>query len=288
MSQGSSAWMFLEYGDRVLELPMVEETLRWQSEIIRREETLDDTTHEVLSGASSVTGGFAVRVDQKSLPLLLALALGKENYLGHVPETRAVFLHGLSLYLGEYNPVFSIVINRGNGWIRYSGLTIQGFRFRCKENEAMIFWLDVEGLHREELSDWEMPNQKAKWQFYYYRRGNLSLGDQRMDSVYRWELLAKRINRGWGMSVILFTPNREVLLSINPGEKINLQGMFLTQQEIEIRHKGYFILQMNQILLKKEAGQVRGSGEIVGPWYMEGNSDLHCFVVSDLDRRLLC
>lgn len=287
MSRGDMARLFLKYKDRYLELPLVEETLRWQSQLVRREGTLEAQRQPVLSNGEKVTGGFTVRVEQKSFPQLLALILGSEYFLGHVAETRSLFHHGLSLNLDSHNPLFTVVIHRGAQWIQYESLEVVGFCIRATVDECMIVRVDVSGESRSVLTDWTAPQKPEAFLFYYYRRGNWTLNGQAIDEVYQYEIAVERFDRGWKLSVILFSSNEDFLTAIEPGQRIRLNGYFEIQQEWEPGRKPYFIVDLDNLLLGKEAGQVRGSGEIIGPWYLEGNSDMHSVVMTREERYLL-
>ncbi|MDA3851197.1 MAG: hypothetical protein PF447_07965 [Spirochaetaceae bacterium] len=278
MSRGDDAVLFLEYGSRVFPLPFVEETLRWENMMIKRERTLEVMEPSIYSIGEKITGGFSCRIEQDSLPWLLALAMGKSKSLGHIAETKGLFLQGLNLNLEGDNPLFNLVINRGDGWIRYGDLQFIGFTLRGEMDSALILRLEIQGEQREELSQWESMSSLLCHKNYYLGRDNIRINQQPFSSYYRFELTVQKQGKAWDHEIVLYTSRNEILIKMESQDSFDLTLLFRLEEELEANREAYFILSLNNLLMEKEGGLIQGSGEIIGPWYMKSNSDIAGFL----------
>jgi hypothetical protein len=263
---GRDCALILSAGNTRVSIPFSEETLRNRYRLIEEEPTLEsDGRRGNRSEEAGAEGCFVTRLTISVVPLLFALAFGKEAGPVLVSETRSLWRHELSLDYRAAGVEFDAVSDRVFRIRLLRELRPLGWELRVQCGEAIYLKLDAEGDIPIEEGSPGLLTPLQDEECFRESGTRLSVNGTIVESTYGAYITVMR-GSSCRTEIHLHRKARyeDAHLFQQRIEKLELDAR-LYRDEYEERHKGRFVIRVTDLVLLSEDAKPDSASEIVGP-----------------------
>lgn len=253
-------------GSTRVSIPFSDETLRTRYRLLQESPTLEgDGQAGTWSDADGALGCFVTRLTLSIVPILFALAYGKEVKPQLMSETHSLWRHDLALDYRAAGVSFDAVSDRVFRIRSIRELSPLGWELRIHCGDAIDFKLDAVGDNPVEEGEPGLLVPLQDEEFFRESGTLLSVNGEKVTSAYGFYLIVTR-GETYRTEIRIHRKASDVDDHLFGGQitEIELDAR-LYRDEYEERHKGRFVIRATDLLLFSEDAKPDSASEIVGP-----------------------